>query len=685
MVNITYNSSYLIKVGKPWLPISGEMQYSRTRREEWRTSLYKMKACGIEIVQSYVFWIHHEEIENEYDFTGNKCLRDFLQEVKDAGMYMHLRVGPWPHGEARNGGFPDWLLKKGWNLRTNDSRYLAKVKEYFGMIAEQCKGYMYKDGGPIIMIQVENELGHCGGCTGEEGEKHIKILKDMLDELGFTTAFYSATGWNNSSTGGLIPFWGAYPEAPWDDQILERPANPAYIFKKGRNDVNIASDAGIVKNARDTIVGFPYFTAELGPGVQISKFRRPIISDKDVGALTLTSLASGVNLFGYYVFHGATNPIGKTFMNEYRDNEHPRPGWSSDVPELSYDFQAPIREYGQIRQSYKEIRLLGLMLRDFGGDIAPLETCIPVDAPKSAEDTEHLRYATRHDGKHGYFFVNNHQRRRTMNVHTGVNIKIPLDNEVIEIPTFDVKDGEYFFWPFNMKIGRGLLKTAKASPLCILNEKYYVFYTDVDPDYQFENEDKSYKLITLSREDALNAEKITLDKDYLFISESLVMKTDQGIEIITRTSPEFKVYPDLPKTPDGFEKIGTDDIFTVYKKEIAPIQNLVSCQRIGDGEYEISIKYGGFENNTYLNIEYGGNIARMYLGDKYIADSFYNGTDWEIALERFRYPDKLRIKIEPLTKKEYVFIEKWPTLKFGTADEIYNAKAITEYRYVIKI
>ena len=84
-----------------------------------------------------------------------------------------------------------------------------------------------------------------------------------------------------------------------------------------------------------------------------------------------------------------------------------------------------------------------------------------------------------------------------------------------------------------------------------------------------------------------------------------------------------------------------------------------------------------------MNLEYGGNIARLYDGDKYIADNFYNGTDWDISLKRFGYPKSLRLKIEPLTKDEFVFIEKWPILKNGVADELYNACAETEYRFII--
>lgn len=678
---INYDELKLMKDGKAWLPVAGEMQYSRTRKEEWKDSLYKMKAGGVDIVQSYIFWIHHEEVENEYDFSGNKCLRDFLQEVKDAGMYMFLRVGPWPHGECRNGGFPDWLLEKGWELRSNDPNYLAKVREFFGKIYEQAKGYMYSDGGPIIGIQIENELGHCGGAKGSEGEKHISNLKKILQDLGFNAAIYSATGWGGAAIGDLVPFWGGYPEQPWEFDNNEVPANANYLFKEGRNDINIASDAGIKKDAADTIKGFPYFTTELGPGVQVTKVRRPIISDKDVGAMLHTKLASGVNLIGYYIYHGGTNPVGKlSFFNEYR-GRNCNAGWSSDVPELSYDFQAPIHEFGQIRPSFKEIKLIGMMVRDFGDDMALLETHIPVDEPRNAEDTEHLRYATRHDGKHGYFFVNNHQRRRVMNVHTNVELTIPLDNEDVKIPRFDVKDGEYFFWPFNMQIGKSLLKTAKATPLCILNKNTYIFYANGEPEYSFEGErDCAVDIITLSREEALNAYKISMDKDYLFVSDSLIMKTDKGVDVIGRNNPSFKVYPDLKQIPEGFEKVGKEGEFTVYQKEVAVIENKVDFECVGEGEYKIDISYGTHAENTFLKIKYGGNNARLYSGTNFIADNFYTGLDWEVALKRFGYPTSLTMKIDKLSKDDFVFIEKWPTLKRGIANELYDVSLENEYR-----
>ncbi|MCL2084497.1 MAG: beta-galactosidase, partial [Oscillospiraceae bacterium] len=90
-----FNSRYLTYGGKPWFPVMGELHYSRCPRDGWRESLYKMKAGGVTVVSSYVIWIHHEEIEGEVDFSGNKDLREFLRACKDTGMYMFLRIGPW--------------------------------------------------------------------------------------------------------------------------------------------------------------------------------------------------------------------------------------------------------------------------------------------------------------------------------------------------------------------------------------------------------------------------------------------------------------------------------------------------------------------------------------------------------------------------------------------------------------
>ena len=107
---LTLDSSSLLLNGKRWTPVMGEFHFARYPENEWREELLKMKAGGIDIVSTYVFWIHHEEIEGQFDWSGSRNLRRFIQTCQEVGLLASVRCGPWDHGEVRNGGFPDWLL-----------------------------------------------------------------------------------------------------------------------------------------------------------------------------------------------------------------------------------------------------------------------------------------------------------------------------------------------------------------------------------------------------------------------------------------------------------------------------------------------------------------------------------------------------------------------------------------------
>lgn len=209
----TYNKNYLIKDENPWFPVMGEIHYSRFREEFWEEALRKMKAGGITVAATYVFWIHHEEEEGAFVFEGCRDLKKFVELCRKIQMKLFLRIGPWCHGEVRNGGFPDWLLQKGFTLRCDDERYLAYVERFWKQIYEQVRGEMYEDGGPIIGIQIENEYGHVGGFSGEAGEQHMRTLKGLAEKTGFQVPLYTATGWGGAVTGGMLPVMAGYCEA----------------------------------------------------------------------------------------------------------------------------------------------------------------------------------------------------------------------------------------------------------------------------------------------------------------------------------------------------------------------------------------------------------------------------------------------------------------------------------------
>ncbi len=227
------NAQYLTLDGKPWLPVMGEIHYSRVPEAEWETEILKMKSAGVQVIAAYIIWIHHEEIEGQWDWAGQKDLRRFVQLCAKHGLYVVPRIGPWSHAEVRNGGFPDWLLAKAPQNRTNDPTYLHFVDLYYQQIAAQLKGLMWSEGGPVIAIQLENEY-HNRGPLG--GNAHILKLKELARSAGLRVPFYTVTSWDGASipAGQVLPVGGGYPDAPWDASIEALPPNAVYAFHFGR-------------------------------------------------------------------------------------------------------------------------------------------------------------------------------------------------------------------------------------------------------------------------------------------------------------------------------------------------------------------------------------------------------------------------------------------------------------------
>lgn len=664
MTRYGFNAKYLTKDKKPWFPIMGEMHYSRVPRSEWDDYLFKMKAGKVSVVSTYCIWIHHEEIEGRYDFDGNKDVREFISRCKHADLKLMLRIGPWCHGEVRNGGFPDWLLKKPFQLRENNEMYFETVRRFYAKIYEQVDGMLYKQGGPIVGIQIENEYGHAGGLTGEAGEEHIKRLTLIAKEVGFDVPYYTATGWGGAITAGLLPVMGGYCDAPWDARITEIEPSGNFVFTKERNDHNIGSDYGLGHGITFEIDKFPFLTAELGGGLQVTKHRRPRVSGKDIAAMSLAKLGSGVNLLGYYMYAGGTNPVGiLSSLQESKETGSP-----NDLPELSYDFQAPIGEYGQISDSYSEIKLLTLFLQDFGETLCDMPAIIPEDNPNTPYDMTNLRYSYRHNGDSGFVFVNNYQRHQIMSEHKEVKLSIQLEKELVLLPSFDVKNGEFFFFPFHMKIGEAILKSALATPLCILNKKSFVFYSDIEPSYVIEGDLKDKEIITIRREEAKHAWKILGEQEYLIISEHAVIQRNDRIEVILKANKKLLIYPEPNKEMEGFEKIAKQGIFSVYESKsfnsniFAKAQHYLVDKEDNKTTYVIDISYEDEIKDYFLKLHYLGESAKLYIDGNMVADHFYYGDVWDIGLRRLGFPKSVTLEVYLLTKDTKVYLESWPNM-----------------------
>ncbi len=452
---------YLTLNGKPWLPVMGEFHFSRVPEAEWEEEILKMKAAGVSIVATYVFWIHHEEVEGQFDWSGRRDLHHFVELCAKHGLYVVVRIGPWDHGEVRNGGLPDWVLKKG-PTRENDPVFMSEVAKLYGQIGEQLRGLLWKDGGPVIGIQLENEYA---GRGPKRGDEYILALKELAIRSGLDVPLYTVTGWDNAVVpqGHVLPVFGGYPDAPWDGARGKLPPSEVYRFRFGSR---VSGNMGMIgaQHAAHASEGdasnTPFMTAEMGGAVQDTYHRRPVIEPDDVAAMMPVMLGSGVNLYGTYMFQGGENPDGKlTTLQESHDS-----GYPNDVPVKSYDFQAPLGEFGTERESFRKLKVLDYFLDAFGPDLAPMSAHAPREQPKDSSDFSVIRAAVRSDGKRGFLFVNNYVRGSAMPVRSGAQFEIRLPGETLTIPEspITIPAGSYFIWPFNVDLGAAVLRYSTA-------------------------------------------------------------------------------------------------------------------------------------------------------------------------------------------------------------------------------
>ena len=458
---IEFNNRYMTIGGKPALPVMGEMHFSRVPRERWKDVLLKMKAGGIQIVSCYLFWNHHEEIEGRFDWSGNKDFRGFVQLCASLGLWVYPRIGPWSHGEARNGGTPDWILAKQLLAdRSNDPVYQHYVDRYFREIGLQMQGLLYKDGGPIVGIQLENEY-----TRGKAGEAHILWLKHTARQYGMDVPLYTVTGWGDGSVppGEVIPMWGGYPDEPWNADIKKVQGCYNFQFDPFRDDDKIGNNLSQRKERYMDYAADPFFTCELGVGVQNTGHRRLVIGSLDGLGLITGRIGSGANLLGYYLFAGGSDPLGELHSNQEEKQET---GYWSETPAISYDFQAAIGETGQLSPAYYEVKKVNYFLGEFGSDLARME---PVFGPKTDND---LQYALRVNGDAGFLFGINYCRYTQKPTQSKVQFDIALKGERLRFPStpVDIPDGSIFIWPVNMPLGGVRLKYATAQPLCHLTE-----------------------------------------------------------------------------------------------------------------------------------------------------------------------------------------------------------------------
>ncbi len=629
---LSANTRYLTLDGKPWFPVMGEFHFSRYPDAGWEQEILRMKANGIQIVSTYIFWIHHEEIEGQFDWTGQRDLRLFVQLCAKHGMYVWIRVGPWDHGEARNGGLPDWLLRKT-PTRQDDPLYLEYVRRFYGEIGAQLKGLFWKDSGPVIGVQLENEYAATGAGKGAE---HILSLLRLAREGGLDAPFYSVTAWDAAviPPRGVLPVFGGYADGFWWRSVGELPPNPNYFFTKIRCEENVGEDLRSKHPEIDALrSGYPYLTAEMGAGMESSYHRRPLISVDDTAAMEVVKLGSGVTMYGYYMFHGGANPEGKTTDLQ----ETQATGYPNDLPIKSYEFQAPLGEFGEENQSFRVLKAFHLFLEDFGAELAPMTPYFPEQMPESKHDIETPRVAVRAKDSAGFIFINNYERTYHLPEHKNFQVRMKLPSDVIDVPRHPITlpSGAYTIWPVNLDLHGALLRYATAQLLCKLNDpKTFVFFATpgIAPEFAIEEpegnvveaaharvrregrlvyidemqtgEDAAIRIrsqgaetsiIVLSQEQALNLWKATIEgRPRFLLSPAEIFADENRVHMLSTDPAGFRlgVFPKLEHAPDGFSEGANDGIFQQLVTSVENVRVKAQVHKLKNARDPAPIKLG---------------------------------------------------------------------------------------------
>lgn len=314
------DGSFLLN-GKPFVVKAAEVHYPRIPRPYWEHRIQMCKALGMNTICIYIFWNIHEQKEGVFDFTGNNDVAEFCRLAQKNGMYVIVRPGPYVCAEWEMGGLPWWLLKKkDIRLREEDPYFMERVKIFEEKVGEQLSSLTIQNGGPIIMVQVENEYGSYG-----ENKPYVSKIRDIVRSSGFDKVSLFQCDWSsNFEKNGL------------DDLIW------TMNFGTG---ANIDDQFKRLKQLRPNT---PLMCSEFWSG-WFDKWggKHETRSAKDMVEGIRQMLDRNIS-FSLYMTHGGTS-----FGHWAGANS---PGFSPDV--TSYDYDAPINEYGQTTPKYFELQSL---------------------------------------------------------------------------------------------------------------------------------------------------------------------------------------------------------------------------------------------------------------------------------------------------------------------------------------
>lgn len=469
---LSANNYFIMKNGDPLPLVFGEFHPLRNNPEYWEESILEMKAAGLNGISSYVFWQQIEPEPGRFDFAGHKNLRRFAELCKKHGMAVAFRVGPFVNSEFIAGGLPVWLYGKPVRERSNDPGYLKLVGRYYKALGDHLDGMLWQDGGSVMMVQVENELATAPiswdrvfvneagvgylGPTGDEFTRHYANLARLARENGLGAPFLYVTGWT------------LHGKLPIDDLF---PTHGGYMFlSPPQGNHWLTSFGHALPDYRGKVmIGF----SEIGTGA-VDRFGYvPPVQPDGIYCSVFTRMAGTETIMlGYYMFHGGTNPLDEFMGFSYKNNT---------MPARTYDFHAPIGEFGEWRSEAFSIRRINHFMISYGSDLARTVACHDINGiapPKS----DRLRAVARMDGERGFLFFHNYGNADPLSLKKNQSFLIKTDRGDIRLPHkggLNIPSAAFGIFPINLELADGVrLVSATARPAVRLKHdgvQYHIF------------------------------------------------------------------------------------------------------------------------------------------------------------------------------------------------------------------
>jgi beta-galactosidase len=320
----SYNADSFLINGDGFFIHSGELHYFRIPRDLWQDRLLKAKRCFLNTVTTYIAWNWHEPLEGRFRFDGDADLDYYFKVCEELGLYVIARPGPYICSEWDSGGFPNWVCGKKCITRSREPVFMDLTSRYYDSVCPVIRRHLITRGGSVILFQVENE--YFWGNV-----QYIEDLSKLAEDRGIDVPIVHNV--NRFLRGTRIIDCLDYYPAPWQISDIEKQIDQLRVGQPDKPMMAMEFQGGWLSSFGGTLP------------TSRGSFPSPWTD-----VLLKTSIAKGLNAINYYMFHGGTN-FGY---------------WAGKGITTSYDYEAAVREWGELHDRYWVIRLVGAFLETFG-------------------------------------------------------------------------------------------------------------------------------------------------------------------------------------------------------------------------------------------------------------------------------------------------------------------------------